>query len=201
VIGADPWLTYVPAGTVGAFASGRGIHDLPRGQRKLAALETLLYRVVEARLEHATLNFFQSGAWSRISLGWRGPAFTGWYVNFERPYVVTAWGLSTMDLVLDLLIDPDGTPHWKDRDDFDDAIGRGILPAGTADRLSDEADRVLGLLAHRDGPFAPEWTTWRPDPSWTVPVLPPSARPGSAAWEPTAHTSPADSGTGVSGAL
>ena len=44
--------------------------------------------------------------------------FTGWYVNFELPFVRTPLGFDTRDLALDLVVAPDGTWAWKDEEEF-----------------------------------------------------------------------------------
>jgi hypothetical protein len=85
-----------------------------------------------------------------------------------------------MDLVLDLLIDQEGNPQVKDEDDYAEAIERGIL--GGHPDLEQEQVRVLRELSARRGPFDPAWITWRPDPSWPIPVLPPELRAGGDAW-------------------
>ncbi|WP_198676397.1 DUF402 domain-containing protein [Kribbella monticola] len=176
-------MTYAPAGTLGVYASSRGVagrEGLSRAERKLAAMETLVYNAVEAPADLATLTFRTRGAWSSINLGWSGPDFAGWYVNFELPYDETQYGLRTMDLVLDLLVDPAGNPQLKDQDDYAQAVARGILDVPVD--LEEEAARVLRELGRRRGPFDPSWIDWRPDPSWSTPVLPPELRLGGAAW-------------------
>ncbi|WP_133980332.1 hypothetical protein [Kribbella voronezhensis] len=73
---ANRWVTYAPAGALGVFASSRGVagrEGLSRAERKLAAMETLVYKAVEAPTDLATLTFRTRGAWSSINLGWSGP--------------------------------------------------------------------------------------------------------------------------------
>ena len=52
-------------------------------------------------------------------------AFTGYYVNFEEPLLSTPQGFDTVDLVLDIEVDPHGEWRMKDEDDF--AGGREML--------------------------------------------------------------------------
>jgi protein associated with RNAse G/E len=184
-------VTYLAPDAVGAYATSRGVpgrEHLSRGERKLAALQTLVYQVVEVPHHFtplASLHFFRPGSWARVNLGWSADLsqFLGWYVNFEVPYQVVDHGLQTMDLVLDMLVTPDRTWRWKDRDEFDDALARGLLSADIAAALEAEAKQVTDQIARGHGPFADGWPAWRPDPRWSTPALPPHLRARSAAWE------------------
>lgn len=179
----DHVISFVPAGTVGAYATSRelpGTEDLTRSERKLLTLETLRYTVVAAPQPISTLNFFTRSAWSRVTLGWDETGLLGWYVNFEVPYSETPRGLDTMDLILDLPIDPAGTPEWKDRADYDEALRRGLLTPEIADAIAAETTRVLAQLAAADGPFAPHWIAYQAD--HPIPELPPDYTPAGRAW-------------------
>ncbi|WP_185448684.1 DUF402 domain-containing protein [Kribbella qitaiheensis] len=153
-------------------------------------METLVYNVIEAPLDLATLTFYTRGSSTSINVGWSQPDwnFLGWYVNFETPYVETPYGLQTMDLILDLLIDPTGSPKLKDQDDYDEAIHRGILDVRVD--VDQEAARVLRQLELAEGPFNPRWITWRPDGSWPIPTLPSDLRKEGAAWSVESFASP-----------
>ena len=41
-----------------------------------------------------------------------------WYVNLQAPLTITPLGFDTTDWALDVWVDPDGSWHWKDEDDF-----------------------------------------------------------------------------------
>lgn len=185
-IWAEPHVTYVPQGTVGAYASNR---DLPytdgmtREERKLAAMRTGNYRVVERSTDLSALYFFRPGSWARVNLGWSaGGVFLGWYVNFESPVEYWSGGLQSKDLVLDLQIAPDGGWHWKDRDGFDTAVSQGVFAPDLLPRLESEAKNVLQMRDRRTGPFDPRWREWTPDPRWDTPMLPADMRIGGSAW-------------------
>lgn len=181
----DSVITFIPTGTVGAYATSRGLpgtENLSRSERKLKALETLDYQVVEAPHPISTLNFFTRSAWSRVTLGWDETGFLGWYVNFEVPYSATSRGLDTMDLVLDLTIDPTGTPEWKDRADYDEALRRALIAPETAAALTTETTRVLTQQAAAQGPFDPSWGDYTPTPG-PLPTLPPEYRTPGTAWK------------------
>ncbi|WP_344641128.1 DUF402 domain-containing protein [Kitasatospora cystarginea] len=98
------------------------------------------------------------------------------YVNFERPAVRTRIGIDTLDLLVDLVIEPDLSGYvFKDEDEY--AHGRRLGFITDADhRLVEQArQRALGLLQDRAGPFADPWPTWAPDAAWPLPVLPDGA--------------------------
>jgi hypothetical protein len=97
-----------------------------------------------------------------------------WYVNVESPFRPTELGFDTEDLVLDVVVAPDRSRwEWKDRDELKEAVRRGLFSPAQAAEFEAEAERGLRRLLDREAPFDRDWTTWRPDPSWPVPELPP----------------------------
>ncbi|MET9020482.1 DUF402 domain-containing protein [Actinopolymorpha sp. NPDC004070] len=182
----DWCVTHVPVGTTAGYASSVGVpgrDHLSRSERKLVAMQTLVYEVVERTIDLRTLHFFAPGSWARVILGWT-PAgeFLGWYVNLELPPVRMPDGIQTMDLVLDVQVLPDRSWTWKDREDFEEAVRRGVLDGGLLATLEDHAHRVLAQATGRTGPFEARWLDWRPDPTWPRPVLPSAYRPGGSGW-------------------
>ena len=94
-------------------------------------------------------------------------AFVGYYVNFQEPLRSTTQGLDTVDLVLDIVVDPDGEWRMKDEDDFAAAVAAGHIDSETAELLRGEAARLLGMVERRDAPIqAQEWLAWRPPSDW-----------------------------------
>lgn len=187
VISSDParLLTEVPAGTVGCYASNRGLPEaegLTRDQRKHLALKTLVARplLVPDRLDKIFV--FEPDRWSRVNLAWdHDQELLCWYVNFDLPVRPTDDGLWGKDLVLDLLVHPDGSWTVKDADDFERAVAEGILAPGLRPVLEAETRRVLADHEHRRGAFAPELTRLRPRPG-EPPVLPAGYLPGGERW-------------------
>lgn len=113
------------------------------------------------------------GRWYAVDLEYDAErAFTGYYINFQEPLRATAQGFDTVDLVLDIVVDPAGQSRMKDEDDFAAAVASGHIPRGTAERLRGEAAR-LSRVVERDGaPIqAQEWLAWRPPSDWVVPML------------------------------
>jgi hypothetical protein len=97
----------------------------------------------------------------------------GWYVNLQRPLARTAIGFDTVDHVLDVLVDPGGTGwRWKDEEEMEEAIGRGLFTREDAATFRADGERAARRIVDRAPPFDADWSTWRPDPSWPAPSLP-----------------------------
>jgi predicted RNA-binding protein associated with RNAse of E/G family len=102
--------------------------------------------------------------------------FRGWYVNFERPFTRAPIGVDTLDLELDLIINPDHTWHWKDKEEFEEGVRRGVISKNTAWQVELAKEEVLRRLATRTFPFDGSWIDWQPDDAWGIPTLPPDWR-------------------------
>jgi hypothetical protein len=97
-----------------------------------------------------------------------------WYVNIEAPLRPTELGFDTEERVLDVLVVPDRSSwEWKDQDELEEAVRRGLFTPAQAAEFRAEAERALRRLLNREPPFDRDWTTWRPNPDWPVPELPP----------------------------
>jgi len=97
----------------------------------------------------------------------------GWYVNFQEPSRRTARGVQTMDLALDIVVEPDRSSwRWKDEDEFDLFLARGVFSQEVGARVRQEAAAVIERIARNDPPFDSDWPSWTPDPGWGIPVLP-----------------------------
>lgn len=184
---ADELITYLPTGAVATRASSRGLSgtsELTRDERKLLALRTRQARVVETREAPDKLFFYRADRWSRVNLGWdhNSGRFLGWYVNFEFPAQPTPTGVHTMDLVLDIWVNPDRSWEWKDRSDYLEVLNDGTLHPGIDTDLRAETTRVLEEISAGIGPFAERWLTFRPGSGWACPTLPPPFAWGGAGW-------------------
>jgi uncharacterized protein DUF402 len=94
-------------------------------------------------------------------------SFAGWYVNLQDPLRPARLGFDTADHALDVWIAADGTWHWKDEDQLEQAVELELFSPEQADAIRAEGERVLS-----EWPFPTGWEDWRPDPSWPVPPLP-----------------------------
>ncbi len=98
------------------------------------------------------------------------------YVNFEKPYTRTPLGIDTFDLFVDLVVKPDlSAHHWKDVDEYAQARRLGLIDDRLHAKVDVARERALGLLEERAAPFAGDWPSWSPDPSWPRPQLPADA--------------------------
>ena len=95
-----------------------------------------------------------------------------WYVNLEEPLRRTEIGFDSLDHELDVVVELDGSWRWKDEDDLAEAIRRGVIPTEDEARLRADGERAVRRILDREPPFDRDWTRWRPDPDWPIPVLP-----------------------------
>lgn len=97
------------------------------------------------------------------------------YVNFQRPLRRTPIGIDTFDLLLDLVIEPDGSCRWKDEGEYEQGRRLGIVTDAEHRHVQQAREQVLALLARRTGPFDERWRAWRREPHWELPTLPADA--------------------------
>ncbi len=129
---------------------------------------------VEHVWEVDTLQLLRPGDWHAVWVSWLPSGeHWGWYVNLQEPFERTARGFRTIDLVLDVIVDPDLRWRWKDEDELAVFVERGIIDAPLERRICEEALRVIADAEARRAPFGEGWQAWRPDPAWPLPQLPP----------------------------
>jgi hypothetical protein len=94
-----------------------------------------------------------------------------WYINLEEPLTRTNRGFDYMDQLLDIIVEPDlKTWHWKDEDEFEEALDLGLISPQEAKSFRIEGEKALKLLQSGKSIFN-SWERWKPDPFWQVPVL------------------------------
>lgn len=98
----------------------------------------------------------------------------GYYGNIQAPLKRTHLGFDTADYLLDVWIYPDFTWRWKDEDEWELAREHGLIDAGLLDDVRREGQRIVVDLESRAWPFNAGFETWRPDPAWPIPTLPPN---------------------------
>jgi hypothetical protein len=144
-----------------------------RGERlaECAARGDWVFR--DADWDVDTLVLLREGAWHALWVSWLPSGeHWGWYVNLQLPFRRTKQGFETMDLVLDLIVDPDRTWRWKDEDELETWVARGVCEQGLAEQIRAEGLEVAGRAERNEPPFCEPWPDWRPEPSWTLPALP-----------------------------
>jgi len=94
--------------------------------------------------------------------------FVGYYINLQAPLSRTPVGFDSFDHVLDIVVAPDGTWHWKDEDEFAEAIQLGLFTPNEAANIRAEGEHVITRLSSL---LPTRWEHWRPPPHWSVSTL------------------------------
>ncbi|MFF0010257.1 DUF402 domain-containing protein [Streptomyces sp. NPDC005374] len=101
--------------------------------------------------------------------GWQ---FKNWYVNLEEPLTRWAQGVDSEDHFLDISVHPDRSWHWLDEDEFAQAQRDGLMGPRLAGQVREAGQSAVDVIRAWGPPFSDGWPDWRPDPSWSVPLLP-----------------------------
>jgi predicted RNA-binding protein associated with RNAse of E/G family len=146
-----------------------------RGERIANRLEAGDWVLEDSAWDVSTLWLLRPEDWHAVWVSFKpGAVHWGWYLNFQEPARRTARALQTMDLALDIVVEADGTTwRWKDEDEFDLLLARGLFSCEVGARVRDEAAGLIERLARKEKPFDGDWPSWRPDPAWGLPALPP----------------------------
>lgn len=99
--------------------------------------------------------------------------FAGYYINFQLPFHRTRFGFDTLDLDLDIVIEPSYQWRWKDADEYQQGIRLGAIRPEWVAAVERARREVATRLAERMYPLDGSWLEWKPDPSWAAPQLPP----------------------------
>ena len=98
--------------------------------------------------------------------------FVSWYIDLETPMSRTPLGFDYMDQMLDIVVAPDlSSWRWKDEDELEEGVRRGLWNAAQAVEVRAESERALARLLAREPPFNELWEDWRPDPTWARPEI------------------------------
>jgi predicted RNA-binding protein associated with RNAse of E/G family len=120
------------------------------------------------------LTITESEKYYSIMLFWNHARneFLGYYVNFQLPFQRSHCGIDSLDLDLDIVIEPDLSFRWKDEDDYQKAIEQGILIPEWVQNIENAKPEIMERLEKRQYPFDDSWLNWRPDSTWSPPTLP-----------------------------
>ncbi len=124
--------------------------------------------------DHRALHLIRGGeSHSTVAMWDAAGKFVCWYVNFQEPFTRTDLGFDTLDLTLDLVIQPDRIGwHWKDEDEFESGITAGWYTRSQLEHLKAYGLSIGESARAGESPFSDGWEQWRPDPGWTIPTLP-----------------------------
>ena len=98
--------------------------------------------------------------------------FKTWYVNLQSPIRRVRHGVQSHDHALDIVVQPDMSWSWKDVDEFEVLISRGLFSVDEVSLIRAEAARMIRTIEGGGPPFCDGWEDWRPNASWPVPHLP-----------------------------
>ena len=98
--------------------------------------------------------------------------FQCYYVNFQLPCLRTDWGFDSLDLDLDLVVDPALVWHWKDEDVYQELIDVGFIQQSWVDAVAHAKDEVLVRIQQRHYPLDGSWLEWQPEAAWQPSPLP-----------------------------
>jgi predicted RNA-binding protein associated with RNAse of E/G family len=163
----DLFVNLVPAGVTMARATGDDGSELriPTARWSLARTPWATWRI---------LAFSFAGERYAVLLFWdaRDDSFFGYYVNVETSLGRTPIGFDYVDHLLDVLISADRSEwSWKDEDELEEAVARGVYTGEQAEAFRAAGERGLRHVLDRAPPFDRDWSTWRPDPAWPTPEL------------------------------
>jgi predicted RNA-binding protein associated with RNAse of E/G family len=144
-----------------------------RGERLATSLRQRDWVFAEQDWDTSTLQIWPRDAWHAIWVTWRADGSRwGFYGNIQLPYVRTRCGFRTMDLVLDVVVELDGSWRLKDEDELAIFAARGVVDPELERRVRAEADAIVAKLERREPPFDGSFEDWRPAADWPDLVLP-----------------------------
>jgi hypothetical protein len=168
-------LLWCPKGTIRKVPTGPPSRPrLPtRAERLGLSMELCDWVLIDHTWDVDTLWFVWPGAWHAVWVSWFEPGVHwGWYGNLQEPFRRTGAGIETMDMMLDVLVERDGSWRWKDEDDFAAMLATGVVDEATAAAVRAAGHEVVRMSEAGEAPFCEPWPSWRPDPGWAIPTLP-----------------------------
>lgn len=120
------------------------------------------------------LCLLEPGRYYSTMLFWRAAdgEFLCYYMNFQLPFQRRRQAIDTLDLELDLIIHPDLSMEWKDREDYQSGIEHGIISAEWVAEIERAQGEIRDRAAKRAYPLDGAWLDWKPEPTWAAPALP-----------------------------
>jgi hypothetical protein len=124
---------------------------------------------------HGVLHLQRPGDMHAVWVFWRGPEreLGAWYVNIQEPFRRRERGFDTQDLELDIVVAPNGSWRYKDDEKLEEWIERGRWTADEVAAIRREGAAIAAELDAGRRWWSDAWASWRPDPSWELPQIPP----------------------------
>jgi predicted RNA-binding protein associated with RNAse of E/G family len=116
--------------------------------------------VIERVADWHSMIVYDFGAWYSTWLMWDSSGvFGGWYVDFHVPWRESELGYDTTSLAVDIAVDTGGDWSWKDREELDDLVDRGVVADTDRAMALRESERAIDDIENRRGIFSDEWTS------------------------------------------
>ena len=171
---ADRLLLWIPQGTVRKIPA-TPLDRIDPSTKDARAIENLArgdWIYTDHTWEVSSLWILCPGDWHAVWISWSEPgAQLGWYVNLQFPFRRTSVGIESMDLMLDIVVEPDFSWRLKDEGEFEEVVRRGIFDEELGHRVREEARDAIESIEMKQGPFAEPWPAWIADPTWPIPSL------------------------------
>ena len=176
--GANETVLLLLPGAECAFPEGywrwRRGGDRSQGTRWQDAREVHLSLREFAWERNRVLIFLEPEKYYSCCLFWEHEAdrFSCYYINFQLPFQRSHCGFDTLDLDLDIVIDPQYNWKWKDLEDYHDGIREGGIRDEWVKGVERSQAEVLDRIDNRRYPLDGSWLQWRPVAAWLPPQLP-----------------------------
>ena len=148
--------------------------DLSQGGRWDEASNLSWTMVLAHWVQRRFLMLLEPERFYSICLLWQQSTgeFERYYVNFQLPYRRSNIGFDTLDLDLDLLVERDMSIRWKDSDEYEEALSRGLITPEWREGVEVARAEVLERIRRKEPPFDGSLLSWRPDSTWRPSRLP-----------------------------
>ncbi len=95
-----------------------------------------------------------------------------WYINLEDTMRRTRLGFDYRDNILDAVVAPNLLDWgWRDEDELAETVSAGLVSPEQSATFYAQGRAAVALLQSGKSVYN-AWATWKPDPSWKMPVLP-----------------------------
>ncbi len=105
---------------------------------------------------------------------WRADTgvFDCYYINFQLPFKRTPLGFDTLDLDLDIVIEPSYDWQWKDVEEYQHGIQTGGIKLEWIGEVERARKEIATRLQSRSYPLDGSWLNWTPNLNWPALKLP-----------------------------
>jgi predicted RNA-binding protein associated with RNAse of E/G family len=98
--------------------------------------------------------------------------FKDYYINFQTPFQRSPIGFDTLDLELDIVINPDFSWSYKDEDNYFLGLREGCITESQNSAVENAKNDIFAMIDGRHYPLDGSLVDWCPDPTWKPARLP-----------------------------